>query len=180
MNKSKVSRIEGVQLSLRLVHPEDAAYIYGLRTDKFYNEHLSAVTGCVEDQRSWIINYKEREASGLEYYFIAERKDGVRCGVVRLYGIKADQFNWGSWILDHNKPQKAALESALLSFGFGFEALGLSVANVEVRVNNTHAIAFCRRLGMTETHQTEQAIFFLFSRVQFDKNKSACLSILEN
>ena len=179
MNKSGVSRIEGVQLALRLVLPEDAAYIHGLRTNQSYNEHLSAVTGSVEDQHRWIIDYKEREASGSEYYFIVERKDGVRCGLVRLYDIKGGQFNWGSWILDHNKPRKAALESALLSFGFGFEAIGLTAANVEVQVNNTRAEAFYRRLGMTETHRTEQEIFFSFSRLQFETDKDAYHSILE-
>ena len=162
------------------MHLEDEAYIHSLRTDQSYNEHLSTVTGSAEDQRNWIVNYKEREASGSEYYFIVERKDGVRCGVVRLYDINGDQFNWGSWILDHNKPRKAALESALLSFGFGFEAIGLTAANVEVRVNNTRAVAFYRRFNMTETHRTEQDIFFLFPRMQFDADKGAYRSILES
>ena len=174
-----VSRIDGIQLSLRLVQPEDAAYILGLRTDPTYNGHLSTVTGTVEDQHSWIEAYKTRETAGSEYYFVIERKDGVRCGVVRLYDITGDQFTWGSWILDHNKPRKAALESAILSFGVGFDALELNMANVDVRVENTHAEAFYRRLGMTETHRTDQDIFFVYSRAQFDESKDAYFSILK-
>lgn len=174
-----LSRIDGIQLSLRFAQPEDAAYIHGLRTDPTYNVHLSTVTGTVDDQRSWIEAYKTREAAGTEYYFVIERKDGVRCGVVRLYDIMHDQFTWGSWILDHNKPRKAGLESAVLSFGFGFEALGFNVANVDVRVKNTHAEAFYRRLGMTETHRTDQDIYFVYSRAQFDASKDAYISILK-
>jgi RimJ/RimL family protein N-acetyltransferase len=174
-----LSKINGVQLSLRLVQPEDAQYIHGLRTDPTYNGHLSTVTGTVEDQRRWIEAYRTREAAGSEYYFVIERKDGVRCGVVRLYDITGDQFTWGSWILDQNKPRKAALESAVLSFGVGFDTLGLDMANVDVRVENTHAEAFYRRLGMTETHRTEQDIFFVYSRAQFDATKDAYFSILK-
>ena len=167
-----LSRIDGIQLSLRLVQPEDAAYIHGLRMDPAYNGHLSAVTGTVEDQRSWIDAYKAREAAGSEYYFVIERKDGVRCGVVRLYDITVDQFTWGSWILDHNKTSKAALESAVLSFGVGFDTLGLDMANVDVREKNTHAEAFYRRLGMTEVRRTEQDIFFNYTREQFDTGRT--------
>ena len=167
-----LSRIDGIQLSLRLVQPEDAAYIHGLRMDPAYNGHLSAVTGTVEDQRSWIDAYKAREDAGSEYYFVIERKDGVRCGVVRLYDITVDQFTWGSWILDHNKTSKAALESAVLSFGVGFDTLGLDMANVDVREKNTHAEAFYRRLGMTEVRRTEQDIFFNYTREQFDTGRT--------
>ena len=172
-------RIDGIQVSLRLVQPEDAAYIHGLRTDPNYNVHLSAVTGTVEDQRNWIKAYKAREVAGTEYYFVIERTDGMRCGVVRLYDITSDQFTWGSWILDHNKPCKAALESAVLSFGVGFDTLGLDVANVDVRVENTHAEAFYRRLAMSEIRRTEQDIFFEYTRARFDADKSAYRSILE-
>ena len=179
MKHPALSKIDGVQLSLRLVQPEDAPYIHGLRTDPTYNGHLSTVTGTVEDQRSWIEAYKTREAAGSEYYFVIERKDGVRCGVVRLYDITGDQFTWGSWIVDHNKPRKAALESAVLSFGVGFNTLGIDTANVDVRVENTHAEAFYRRLGMTEVRRTEQEIFFVYSRAQFDATKDEYLSILK-
>ena len=180
MKQSALPRVDGVHLSLRLVQPEDAAYIHGLRIDPTYNGHLSTVTGTVEDQRSWIESYKPREAAGAEYYFVIERKDGVRCGVVRLYDITGDQFTWGSWILDQNKPRKAALESAVLSFGFGFETLGLQAANVDVRKENTHAESFYRRLGMTEIHRTKQDIFFVYSREQFTVDKSTHIKVLKS
>ena len=173
-----VPRMDGIRLSLRLVMPDDAAYIHGLRMDPAYNSHLSTVSGTVEDQCSWIEAYKAREGEGSEYYFVIERKDGVRCGVVRLYDIKNDEFTWGSWILDHNKPQKAALESAVLSFEFGFYTLGLSMANVDVRERNTHAAAFYRRLGMTETHRTKQDIFFVYPRARFDADLTHHIKML--
>ncbi len=132
-----------------------------------YNGHLSKVTGTVGDQRQWIEGYKTREAAGQEFYYVIERKGGTRCGLVRLYDIGVKSFTWGSWILDENKPRKGALESALLSFGVGFDVMKRALAKVDVRLENTHAEDFYRRLGMIETHRTDQDIFFTYTRVRF-------------
>lgn len=140
-------RITGHRLRLRLVSTKDAAYIHGLRTNPSYNRHLSAVTGTADDQRRWIERYKTREAAMSELYYVIEGLNGTACGVVRLYEIEEDRFTWGSWILDNNKPAKAALESALLSFGVGFEGLDRPRAVFDARLGNDHAIAFYRRLG---------------------------------
>ncbi|SHL66019.1 Protein N-acetyltransferase, RimJ/RimL family [Roseovarius marisflavi] len=171
--------ITGLCLRLRLVVPEDARFIHALRTDPAYNSHLSPVTGTVTDQRRWIENYKIREAAGAEFYYVIERLDGTPCGVVRLYDIAGDSFTWGSWILDHNKPPKAALESAVLSFGIGFEGLGLHRALIDVRKDNTHATAFYRRFGMTETGADTENLYFMLSRDDFRRNRDSFMNILQ-
>ena len=176
---SSIAWVEGPNLILRLIEPEDAAYVHSLRNNPAYNTHLSTVTGTVDDQRIWIEDYKSREAQVQELYYVIERKDGTRCGLVRLYDIEAESCTWGSWILDENKPHKAALESAVLSFDVGFDALGVQLANVDVRVANEHAAAFYRRLGMVETHRIDGQIFFAYPRARFDTDKKAYLSILE-
>ncbi|NDV89033.1 GNAT family N-acetyltransferase [Aurantimonas aggregata] len=178
MSIPSLSRVEGIRLSLRLIQPDDAEYLYELRTNPSYNRHLSEVSGTVEDQRKWIQGYKSKEVSGEQYYFIIERGDGVRCGVVRLYDIGAESFTWGSWILDHEKPSKAALESALLSFGVGFDLLGKRYADVDVRIENTHALAFYRRLGMTETSSDELNIYLVYTRDRFKADRPAHLMAL--
>ena len=123
MDLSLMSKAAGPNLTLRLIQPEDAAYVHGLRTHPAYSGHLSQVTGSVEDQRQWIEACKTQEAAGRSLYYVIERKDSTRCGLVRLYDIRPERFTWGSWILDGNKPPKAALESSLLSFGIGFGVL---------------------------------------------------------
>ena len=80
----------------------------GLRTDPAYNAHLSPVTGTVRRSAGLDHAYKIREAAGEEIYYIIERRDGVPCGVVRLYDITADSFTWGSWILNADKPPGSA------------------------------------------------------------------------
>lgn len=171
-------RLEGPNLVLRLILPDDADYLHGLRTNPAYNRHLSEVRGTAQDQRRWIEAYKAREAGGREFYYVIERYDGVRCGVVRLYDIRAEQFTWGSWILDHNKPPKAALESAVLSFGAGFDLPGMTHALVDVRRANTRAEAFYRRFGMIEIRSDVQDIFFAYPRGTFLNDRERHLSIL--
>ncbi|MEI4231625.1 GNAT family N-acetyltransferase [Roseovarius sp. D22-M7] len=164
---NSIHEIAGNCLRLRLVAPPDAAFIHALRTDPAYNAHLSPVTGTVADQQAWITAYKAREAAGQEFYYIIERQDGVPCGTVRLYGITQDSFTWGSWILNADKPSGAALESALLSFSVGFEGLGLSRADIDVRRDNARAISFYRRFGMTETGADSENLYFELTGARF-------------
>ncbi len=171
--------IEGVHLRLRLIAPGDADYVYGLRTDPAYNTHLSAIQGTAEDQRNWIEGYKAREADLHELYYVIERLDGTPCGLVRLYDITRESFTWGSWILDRNKPPKAALESAMLSFGVGLCQLGIPKAQFEVRRDNDHAIAFYRRFGATQTDETGEDLFFEYTKPQFMAAQPGFMAILE-
>lgn len=163
---------------LRLIQPEDAVYVHGLRINPDYNLHLSEVRGTADDQRHWIENYKTREAEGREFYYVIERKDGTPCGVVRLYEIKQDSFTWGSWILDHNKPAKAALESAYLVYSAAFDRLGLTLAAFDVRRENAHTIAFHRRFGATEASRDKQNIYFVYPRSRYDADRASFSMIL--
>lgn len=169
----------GKRLRLRLVTPEDAAFIHGLRTDPAYNQHLSAVTGKVEDQRAWIASYKAREAAGEEFYYVIERLDGVPCGTVRLYGITVDSFTWGSWILNADKPPKAALESALLIYDIGFQRLGLARAVFDVRADNERTLQFHRRFGAQETGSDPENQYFELTRDRFLALRAALYEKLE-
>jgi RimJ/RimL family protein N-acetyltransferase len=178
MDETAINCIRGPELTLRLVESTDARYVYDLRTNPSYGKYLSPVTGGTSDQEYWIKAYKAREARREELYYVIQRGDSVRCGLVRLYDITTNSFTWGSWILDHNKPPKAALESALLSFGVGFDMLGLKRANVDVRIENRHATDFYRRLGMTETHRTSQDIFFNYTRDRYHDDRDRLFSIL--
>jgi RimJ/RimL family protein N-acetyltransferase len=179
MVSETLARVEGPNLTLRLIRPEDADYVHGLRTHPAYNHHLSEVRGTAEDQRRWIEAYKAREAALRELYYVIERKDGTRCGVVRLYGIATASFTWGSWILDHNKTPKAALESAVLIYRIGFDALGLEKAVFDVRLDNDVTLAFHRRFGATEIRRDDRDIYFVYPRDRFAADRAGYLDILE-
>lgn len=179
MGRERLARVEGTNLALRLIRPEDADYVHALRTDPVYNRHLSEVRGTAEDQLRWIEGYKAREAELRELYYVIERKDGIHCGLVRLYDIGADSFTWGSWILDHNKTRKAALESAVLIYTVAFDLLGLLKAQFDVRRDNDNTLAFHRRFGATETHEKDQDVYFTYPRTRFEADRAGFLAILE-
>ena len=179
MGASSIARVEGPNLTLRLIEPDDAAYVHDLRTNPLYNSHLSKVTGTTEDQRRWIETYKAREAVGQEFYYVIERKDGTRCGLVRLYDIAVESFTWGSWILDENKPPKAALESALLSFDHAFGHLELRTAHIDVRRGNAAAIAFYRRYGAVETHADDLNLYFRLDKTTHFEHRDRRYSVLK-
>ena len=179
MDLSLIARVEGPNLTLRLIEPEDADYVQNLRTDPTYNRHLSEVRGTVENQRRWIEGYKARETEGREFYYVIERKGGTRCGLVRLYDIGDESFTWGSWILDANKPRKAALESASLIYRIAFDLIGLRRAEFEVDQNNQNTLLFHRRFGARETHSDEHNVYFVYERDTFEKDQAAFLKIIE-
>lgn len=179
MVPENLARVEGPNLTLRLIRPEDAEYVHGLRTDPAYNRHLSEVRGTAADQRRWIERYKPREAVGEEFYYVIERRDGTRCGLVRLYEIDAESFTWGSWILDHNKTRKAALESAVLIYVVAFDVLGLWKAQFDVRRDNANTLNFHRRFGAIEARETDQDIYFTYLRDRFEADRAGYMAILQ-
>lgn len=178
--RDDLRQVDGFNLRLRLVTPADAEYIFELRTNPDYNAHVSSVTGTAADQRAWIESYQSREQQGVEYYYVIERLDSTRCGVVRLYEITDHSFTWGSWFLDHNKPPKAALESTFLIYQIAFDMLQLDKAIFDVRKENEHTLTFHRRFGATETGADDIDIFFEYNKTQFDADRNNYVPILES
>lgn len=172
--------LSGGTITLRLVCPDDANYIHALRTDERYNNYLNPASGSVGDQRAWIEDYKLREACSQEFYFLIERTSDSRpCGTVRLYQIDRNSFTWGSWILDSSRPKNAAIESSIISFGFGFEILGKKVANIDVRRENARALSFYRRMNMTQVRQDTENFYFNYLFGQFVDDKRTFIEALK-
>ncbi len=139
--------IEGKHIRLRTVEVEDAIFVYQLRTDRQRTEHLSCITGTVDDQKAWIGEYKKREAKGGEYYFVIESKEGKAQGLVRLYDFQGNSFSWGSWLIQTDAPVYTAIESAMLVYEFAFYSLGFENSHFQVRKGNKKVIAFHKRFG---------------------------------
>jgi hypothetical protein len=64
--------------------------------------------------------YEEKDAQGLEYYFVIESKQHEDLGLVRVYDLQLNSFCWGSWLIKDGAPQTTAIQSALLVYEFGF------------------------------------------------------------
>ncbi|MDR3448856.1 MAG: GNAT family N-acetyltransferase [Alphaproteobacteria bacterium] len=167
------------RLRLRLIEPDDAAYVHALRTNPEFNEYMSPVSGTVADQYKWIEKYKQREAAGCEYYYVIERLDDLApCGLVRGF-IDEGEVSWGSWMLGENKPAKAALESAVLIFRFAFEILKKPFLMSEALRGNARSVNFQNRMGFTVIGEDEQNFYFRYSREEFVSDQQALLKAIQ-
>ena len=159
-----MNELNSKKIQLRLIDVEDASFVLGLRLDGRYNQFLSAVKPDLEAQKQWILDYKNEELAGRQYYFIIERFDGVRCGTVRIYDIGIDSFCWGSWILNENKTRYAAIESAFLVYDFGFGKLGFNKAHFDVVNQNDRVISFHKKMGAVKVNEDETNFYFEITR----------------
>ncbi|MEM6049409.1 GNAT family N-acetyltransferase [Erwinia sp. P7711] len=166
----KFEKLSAKTINLRLVEPSDADFIYSLRNDELFNKHLSLTSGVVGDQKKWIEKYKEREAEGKEYYFIIQRLDNNHSiGTIRMYDFKDNpaSFCWGSWILNKDKTNSAALESALLIYNLAFKSLSFEQSHFDVRVNNEKVIGFHKKMGAEIVSENDLDYFFIYRKDVF-------------
>lgn len=111
-------------LTFRFVNEDDAEFIYALRSDKKLSKYIHDIEGGVENQRKWIMKYKEKEKMGGEYYFIFF-KDERPIGLFRLYSFKGTTFTSGSWVMAPNSPLDAVVAIPLICREIAFEKLGM-------------------------------------------------------
>lgn len=168
--------ILGKSINLRNVGVDDAAFILSLRLDPRLNTHLSPTDANLDAQRAWIERY--RAAPGQQFYFIIEDKAGKPCGTVRLYDLLPDSFCWGSWIVHPDAPRKAAIESALLVYEFGFYELRFPQSHFDVRKENTRVVDFHLRFGARIERESEQDCFFRFQRTDYERTREQYRSFL--
>jgi RimJ/RimL family protein N-acetyltransferase len=89
----------GKNINMQTVEINDAEFIYTMRQNEAKTKYLSKVSGTVEDQKNWIVNYKQREEDKKEFYFVIESKDSEKLGLVRMYDFQDNSFCWGSWLI---------------------------------------------------------------------------------
>ena len=163
--------INGKNINLRTVEPDDAEFIYSMRQNEIKTKYLSKINGTIEDQREWIKHYKQREKIKQEFYFIIESKDAEELGLVRLYDFKDNSFCWGSWLIKNDAPKSTAIESALQVYEFAFYTLGFQKSHFDVRKENKKVIAFHERFGAMITDEDNLDFFFNITKNTYEQTK---------
>lgn len=163
--------IEGKRINLKLVEVEDADFLLSLRLDPNKSRHLSKVDSDLEKQVKWLTDYKFRESSGSEYYFIIEDKNKNPFGCVRLYDFIEDSFCWGSWILKSDSPSFMAVESALQVYEFAFYTLKFTKCHFDVRKENASVIAFHERFGAKRVSEDDLNFYFTYDKSDYENIK---------
>jgi RimJ/RimL family protein N-acetyltransferase len=161
--------IYGKNINLRTVKIKDAEFIRNMRRDKFKTKYLSRIISSIEAQRLWIEDYKAREESEKEFYFVIESKGSDKLGLVRMYDFNGKSFSWGSWLVKENAPKTTAIESVLQIYEFGFNKLGFEKSHFDVRKGNDRVVAFHKRFGANIVDQNQADYFFNFERKDYIK-----------
>jgi len=150
MHKIKSRQIDGYRISFSDATVDDAEFILSLRTDDQKSKFLSKTESDVIKQQQWLASYATDSSQA---YFIINDNSGVNIGTVRLYDIQEKSFCWGSWILAHNAPVYASIESALIIYAYAL-SLGFEQAHFSVRKENISVYRFHERFGAIKTDET--------------------------
>ena len=163
----KAACVVGKTLTFRDANVDDAALILSLRTDTEKSRHLSAVSGELADQQAWLERYARSDDQA---YFIIEYQS-VPIGTVRLYDPQGESFCWGSWILTSNRPNHAAMESALMVYAYAVDHLGFQAAHFEVRKGNERVWRFHERFGAERVSENELEFLYEINRTAIDHSR---------
>ena len=160
--------LKGKNINLKTVEIEDAEFIFSMRQNESKTKFLSKVSGDIETQKEWIINYKQRENQKKEFYFVIESKNSEKLGLVRMYDFQNNSFCWGSWLIKEDAPKTTAIESALQIYEFGFYNLGFEKSHFDVRKGNAKVTAFHQRFGAKIVDENELDYFFNFEKNEYE------------
>lgn len=161
----KAALVRGRNVSLRNVTVDDADFVLGLRLDPRKSRHMSATSGDLQDQISWLRNY---ETSDDQAYFIVCDKDGQRLGCLRIYDPEGSSYCWGSWLMVDGLAPQVPLEAVLLVYAYG-KHLGFKSARINVRKGNTYVWRFHENIfGARRILETEDEYFYEVDEAQID------------
>mgnify|MGYP001809647060 CR=1 FL=1 len=158
-------------IRFRLVEETDAVFILSLRLDPEKNRFVSPVKNDVEAQQQWIAEYKKRETAEKEFYFIIESREGEPLGTIRLYDFRGGSFCWGSWILKHEAPPYAALESVLSIYEIAIKQLGFLQSHTDVRKGNTAVQNFLLQFGAEITGEDDINTYFRMTAESYEQTR---------
>lgn len=175
--------IDRYGLHVRFVRGEDAEFIVALRTNPIKARYISATSGSVEDQKSWIEAYKEREAVGRDYYFIYSYQEKL-AGVNRIYEIEGNHFIHGSWIFSDDVPPFCALAAGIIAREIAFDILGLDeeIDTAGVHKANQGVLQYIRTLGAeftgTKIYPMGEYYTSKLSKETFNANKHKIIRLI--
>lgn len=173
-----MSTIQGKNINLRLARVDDAEFILSLRLQQHKSQYLSSVENDLAKQQAWLQNYQQKEQQGAEYYFVIESKQHENLGLVRVYALQPNSFCWGSWLIKDGAPVTTAIESMIMVYNFGFEALKKDIARIDVRNRNKKVIAIHKGFGAKVISKSEQDTFFELDSITYSKSKQRFLKYI--
>jgi hypothetical protein len=165
-------------LNFRLVKEEDADFIIKLRTDENLARYLHPTDSNVLKQKEWIQKYKQREKSGLDFYYVFEDSKKQKLGLSRIYDVTIQTFTVGSWIFSPNAPLGASILGDIIVKEIGFENLGIEKCLFDVRKGNSHVLKYHKTYNPTKINEDDLNFYFEIDNKTFQNGKMRYLKLL--
>lgn len=165
-------------LHVRFVNEDDAEFILGLRTDSKLGQYISATNGDIEKQKEWTRQYKIRERQGTDYYFMFEKPLGTRLGVSRIYEIKKETFQTGSWIFKKDAPFGAAFLGDIICHEIAYELFPDGVNFHDIKKDNFSVNKYADQFNPQFIFETELTRYYINRRENYLKYKDIYLQKL--
>lgn len=166
-----------LDLTITLVDVDDAEFIYSLRTDPSHGKFLSTTSALLGDQIEWIKNYKVREKSGKEYYFLFSLNK-VKLGVIRIYNIKEKEATSGSWLCVKGVQFEIAVKMLIFMRDFLFMKLEQENEIMDTRLDNKQVIKTHILFGAKEVGRNNIDVFHVLNKVDYVKNRSRIMKLI--
>lgn len=164
--------VEGLAYSLRPVKPDDAQFIFDIRSSSPTRQRFIHPIGSdVDQQRRWIDSYLERED---DYYWVIQRNStGKNEGLIGIYDIDRERMSaeWGRWVLWPSS--LGAVESALLVYRAAFQHLNLNSVHCITVADNKPVVSFHDSCGLPRVEVLKEK--FSLSDGIFDGIRHQCL-----
>ena len=159
-------------LHVRLVQESDAKFILSLRTNEKLARFINATSADVSQQIAWTRNYKKREASGTDYYFVFEKPQGTPVGVCRIYDVEPGRFTTGSWLFSPSAPVGASILADIITREIAWELWPDAVQFFDVKKDNTTVNKYHTTFRAEIIRETEDDCFYSCTRENFEKRKT--------
>lgn len=166
--------LERYGVHVRLVTEDDAEFIVRLRTDPKLARYVHSVDNDVAKQRRWIVEYKQRECKGEDYYFIFDL-DGVSYGVDRIYDISGNDFTTGSWVFSPASPVGLAALAGIITKEIAYEFLGLENDYADIHKSNRTVLRYNRQFHPRILNEDHEHISLAFDKSSFYEKKEAVI-----
>ena len=163
-------QIKKYDISCRLVTIEDSEFILSLRTDSKLSRFLHTTENDIEQQKKWMKEYFVRNKNGLEYYFIYS-KDNIPFGLNRIYHIKDDHCEGGSWLCKKGTTPQDAIATLLIIREIIFELLNLKCEFFDVQIGNHQVKKIHLMMGAEYIGTTDNQENFRITKDNFDIGK---------
>jgi len=164
-------------LHVRLVNGSDAEFILKLRTDSKLSRYLHSTDSDLSKQVEWIMNYKNRELQGIDYYFIYSQNNNF-IGLNRIYNIKDKEATSGSWICQQGLDVDLVISTLLLERDILFEHLNKDFDVFDVRKKNYQVIRTHKMMGAKIIGETDLDYLFQLDKNSYFKKKIYIIDLL--